>query len=313
MQYRSVSNLASLVDQNLHRVPKDVDLVAGVPRSGMLVASLVALKLNLPLTDVFSVADDRPLKAGYTRRSSRGTLSRPSEAKHILVVDDSISTGESLARTKALLSNLMARKTFCAAFSTQDAVQKVDLCFEILPLPRIFEWNVLHHKLLELCCLDIDGILCPDPSPDANDDGARYLEFLLTAPRLVIPTGRIGHLVSSRLEKYRSVTEEWLRAAGVDYGRLHLLDLPSAAERRRLQIHGKFKAAIYKGLPETHLFIESERQQAIDISQFSGKASLCLPTNELFLPGFTVATVARRTQRLSSRIRRWFAPVLGKS
>ncbi len=36
---------------------------------------------------------------------------------------------------------------------------------EVIDRPRIFEWNVLHHPgILKDACLDIDGVLCHDPS-----------------------------------------------------------------------------------------------------------------------------------------------------
>lgn len=38
----------------------------------------------------------------------------------------------------------------------------------------------MNHGILKKACLDIDGVLCVDPTPEENDDGPRYREFLLT-------------------------------------------------------------------------------------------------------------------------------------
>ena len=48
--------------------------------------------------------------------------------------------------------------------------------------------------------MDIDGVLCADPTPEENDDGEKYRHFLLNAPPLFIPKVTIGTLVTSRLE-----------------------------------------------------------------------------------------------------------------
>jgi len=42
----------------------------------------------------------------------------------------------------------------------------------------VFEWNALHHSNPERFCVDIDGVLCRDPTEAENDDGESYLEFL---------------------------------------------------------------------------------------------------------------------------------------
>ena len=48
MNYRSIADLNHTILKQLHMLPRDFDLVVGVPRSGMLPANLIALYLNLP-------------------------------------------------------------------------------------------------------------------------------------------------------------------------------------------------------------------------------------------------------------------------
>ena len=38
MHYRSISDMNDAIVRNLHRLPRDIDLVVGVPRSGILAA-----------------------------------------------------------------------------------------------------------------------------------------------------------------------------------------------------------------------------------------------------------------------------------
>lgn len=142
-------------------------------------------------------------------------------------------------------------------------------------------------------CLDIDGVLCLDPTKDENDDGARYEAFLSSARPHLVPTVPVGTLVTSRLEKYRSQTEDWLGRNGVEFGELRMLDLPNAEERRRQRIHGSFKAEVYAGKRDAILFIESDEHQAQKISQLSGKAVIC--TNTMRLYRNSLMTESRRT------------------
>lgn len=52
MDYRSVGDLNGILAKSVHKVPEDVDLIVGVPRSGMLAGTLLALHTNRQLTDV---------------------------------------------------------------------------------------------------------------------------------------------------------------------------------------------------------------------------------------------------------------------
>ena len=100
MNYVSISDLNDYIVKNLHKIPHDIDLVVGIPRSGMLPANLIALYLNKPYTDIDSFVDGRILESGYRKRffSDCGT-------KKILVVDDSIGSGRAMKEAKAKLSS----------------------------------------------------------------------------------------------------------------------------------------------------------------------------------------------------------------
>jgi uncharacterized HAD superfamily protein len=168
----------------------------------------------------------------------------------------------------------------------------------------MFEWNLMHHPRLAEACLDIDGVLCVDPTMEQNDDGPRYLDFVSRAAPLVLPTIKVKHIVTSRLEKYRPQTEAWLRQHGVQYEQLHMLDLPTAEERRRLNMHFKFKARVYAGDPAATLFIESERGQAIEIARVANKAVFCTEDSQMYLPGATLGALKASSELFLVRVRR---------
>jgi uncharacterized HAD superfamily protein len=239
--------------------------------------------LNVPLAEVAGFAEGRLIPSGCSRR--RPALDKAfGEIRHFLLVDDSISAGGAMAGACAALEHLLVdRKMTTLAIYGLPTSPKVDVVFRVVPLPRVFEWNLMHHDILRAACVDIDGVLCADPTVAQNDDGQRYLEFLRHAKPVAIPTKRVARLVTSRLEKYRAPTEDWLARHGVEYDELVMLDLPDAATRRRLGVHGSFKGQVYRDCACT-LFIESEVAQARQIATISGKDVLCFATNAMAEP-----------------------------
>lgn len=317
MNYRNVSDLSVLTSKYASKIPQGVDLVVGIPRSGTLMASLIALKMNLPLTDLYAFVRNDDLKRGNTRNYKQEALVKPQDAKQILLVDDSIATGNSMRAAVARIREVYSGSVVTmVAFAQQHNVADVDVHLEIVEMPRVFEWNIMHHHVITQACVDIDGVLCVDPNMAENDDGAHYREFLLTAKPLFIPSVQVAHLVTSRLEKYRPETEAWLKRHGVSYGKLHMLDLPSAAERRRLNAAHTFKARIYQEQLHAILFVEGEERQAREIMRLSNKSVYCTATNEMYVPGRGLSAlkpiVLRKSQSLKRKVVKQLLRLLGQ-
>jgi len=299
MNYRSVADLSRLIRNSIPKISTDVDLIVGVPRSGLLVANLLALQLNLKFCDVQNFVLNTPLNQENSRKIRHPTLIYPQNARHILIIDDSIHSGTSLDHVKHQLREVSfsGRFTYAACFASPHTTHKVDLYFEVVPQPRFFEWNMMHRPFLQECCIDIDGILCIDPTDDENDDSMRYKVFLQSAQPLLQPSYPLGILVTSRLEKYRAETESWLQANGFVYKKLEMLDLPDAETRRRLRAHAPFKAKVYRSHFDSKLFIESNVDQAREIARLSGKHCLSYETQQLFHPNMTYARVEYQTKK----------------
>ena len=277
MYYRNIKDLNNIILQRLSIIPRDFDLIVGVPRSGMLPANLLALYLNRPYTDIHSFLNGHIYKAG-----ARSQFFDISEFKNILVVDDSIASGAAMIEVKESLKHLNDQFNikYCAVYVIPGKEKMVDYFFEVVPLPRYFQWNILNHTTLEKACFDIDGVLCADPFPEQNDDGEKYIDFILNAPPLFIPGSKIGTIVTSRLEKYRKETETWLAANNIKYNELVMLDLPNMEARQRANNHGDHKAKAYLAKPYV-LFVESEYHQAVEINRLSKKPVLCTANFEM--------------------------------
>lgn len=292
--YIKLHEMTTVIRTRIHKLPRDIDLIVGIPRSGMIPAYTIGLYMNRLVTDIETFLAGGAV--GHGARQTQGDkVGAISQVAHILLVDDSYSSGNSmnqaLERIKA--AGFQGEITTYVCVVDPSIAHIVDLYGVSMPTPRVFEWNALHCWIVEQACFDLDGLLCVDPSPEQNDDGTRYREFLLNAPVKFSPTGKIPHIVSARLEKYRPETVEWLHINGVQYGQLHLIDLPSAAERRRRQAHVPHKARVYQQT-NTKLFFESELSQAEEIAQVSGKPVLCTDNMMLYTtPGLNLRSQVR--------------------
>lgn len=277
MYYRNVSDLNKIILSRLSILPRDFDLIVGVPRSGMLPANLLALYLNRPYTDIHSFLNGHIYKAG-----ARGQFFDIKEFKKILVVDDSIASGSAMDKVKESLKELSSQFaiSYCAIYVIPGKEKMVDYFLEIVPLPRYFQWNIMNHTTLEKACFDIDGVLCVDPTEEQNDDGSKYTDFVLNAPPLFIPGAKIGTIVTSRLEKYRKETETWLKANNVKYNDLVMLDLPDMEARQKANSHAQHKAKTYLSGPYV-LMVESSMSQALEINRITKKPVLCTENFEM--------------------------------
>ncbi|MFC5381894.1 hypothetical protein [Aquipuribacter nitratireducens] len=304
MEYRSVADLGRDVVQWADRLPRDIDIVAGIPRSGLLAANLLALHLHTPLADLEGLLAGRLLGAGQRMRN-RSPADVIASARRILVVDDSLHYGGALAeaRDKVRGHVLEERISYGVVYAARlDGEQRVDYHHSVVPVPRAFEWNVLHHTHLGQACMDIDGVLCRDPE-GSEADGAPYEAFIDDVPPRLVPAREVGWLVTSRLERYRPQTERWLAAHGIRYKELVMHPAGSHEERRAASDHAERKAEVYRRT-SAWLFIESDVRQAQRIAEIAGRPVFCTDVRQMVYPGVPVGRPARRLDQVRWRLPR---------
>ena len=301
MYFRSINDMNQEIIRNLDRVPIDVDLVVGIPRSGLLAANMISLYLNIPMTDIDGVGEHRLLSTG-----KRPLRSDPKEifstARRILVVDDCVSTGAEMKKARAKIDSwgFSDRTTFLAVYSFPERQSAADIVFETVARPMSFQWSCMHTPGLENNCVDMDGILFPDTAPGQDDDGPHYEEFLRNTRPLIVPTREIGWIVTCRLEKYRSLTEAWLERHGIRYNNLVMMQYPDRESRERDGKHAIYKALVYRDSGAT-MFIESSPGLARQISEESGLPVMCFATNELLK-----RPVAEKLDIIEQRLSFWW-------
>lgn len=277
MNFRSTSDLINIIFRNISYLPRDIDLVVGIPRSGMLAASYISLLLNKPLVNFNGYLEGRVFEMGLTRKPFIKV--KENGKKKVLIVDDSINVGDQIGACKEKLKSAkISDKIFwLAVIGTSESRSKVDYCFNICNQPRVFEWNLMTSAILKKSCMDIDDVLTlsADRTKGGKDRG--YGDLL----PLYLPVRPVEHLVTCRIEKDRNVTEEWLKRYGVQYNNLHMMQYDTEEERRKDSKHAEYKAEVYLKT-KCKLFIESSERQSLKIAKITKKPVLCIDTMKLY-------------------------------
>ncbi len=177
LSVRSIADMARIIGENLHRIDRTkFDCVVGIPRSGMIPASIIATHLQMPLAD----------PVGYSNGIIHGRSgAQVSAGSRVLLVDDSCNKGRAMAQAVKLLPK-GCKVTRLAVFGPYqvDPSSVCDIWFETVHGPRAFAWNMTKHIRLPRWGFDFDGVLCRDNTKAENDDGPRYAEFLRNAEPL---------------------------------------------------------------------------------------------------------------------------------
>jgi uncharacterized HAD superfamily protein len=257
-------------------VASNVSAVAGIPRSGMIAASLAAALLHVPLFEVHQKQGLRRLDHGS--RLEDATVRRGS----LLVLDDSVHSGAAMEAARRIVSSsrFHKRSVFAAIFVRPERLGCVDLFARLAPQPHYFEWNLLNCSQARRIALDMDGVICDD-WPGGDEEGELYQTFLENSPPRWLPRRHeVPLIVTARLEKHRSATLAWLRRHGVRVRSLVMGPWQNASKRRR-----HYDAGIHKGLAyrtsDCQLFIESDERQAERIYETARRPVLCATTGKV--------------------------------
>lgn len=265
MEFRSVANLSRAVVLASDRIPVDVDLVVGVPRSGVLAASLIALHRNLRLMDLDGFLAGGRAAVGRTAAATVSSSEAP--VRHALIVDDSVASGKSMRAVRDRMRRLApdTRMTFLAIYGSKATHPEVDVVLEQVPMPRIFEWNLLRHNRLTDSCVAMEGVLFRD--------GLHLAEPAMLKPLVPVP-----HLIVHAPEIMRSDIESWLRDQGIRCGRLWLCDEGGNENR-----YNSRKAEIYLQ-SDCCLFIDGSKRDAAAVARESRRPVLSIASQRVMWP-----------------------------
>lgn len=268
MNFRSIVDLRKdIKDHLLPVLPRDIGMVYGVPRSGLLPASIIATALGVDLGMVGGPPLSGVRKQLFVRKP--GTK--------VLLVDDSIFGGGAMSRAKQTFGKECLT---CAIYLHPKAKGKVDFYAVELNGPRFFEWNFTGIKATEDYFFDMDGVICEDPKV-YDDDGPKYQAEIKRVKPIYLPQTKIKAICTNRIERWRPETEAWLKQYGVVYDKLIMQPFATAVERRKKSHPGKYKAKHF-GESNSTVFIESHDWQALVIAQQTKKPVLSIESMKLF-------------------------------
>jgi len=268
--YRDFNTVNQLILNNLTKIPTDIDLVVGIPRSGLVVSTMIAEYTNLPSTDMFSylanVGNYKLNSGSYAPSTNYATV------KRILLVDDAMGVGITMDLAKQKIKTVYPEVNIitCVAFVEPASTHKVDIFFEQL-CDQFLPWSILKRGISDACC-DIDGVLTEDVPPECDDDGDAYVHFLEHQRPKFRPDRPINTLVTGRLSKYKEITINWLARHNIQYGNLIMCPLETKQERDQKSM-GAFKAFVFSKSP-LPLFIESDLNEARIIKHINQSKSV---------------------------------------
>ena len=271
----------------MHKLPPEISIIVGIPRSGMLVASILGLYRNLPVMSVDEYCSG--LVRGVGKRE--GKTGYPSRAKNlVLLVDDSVYSGTTIKAARRRMVETMTnsdsghRLVTAAMYVNINKESCVQYYARVVRCSRCFEWNLFHKPMISKACLDIDGVLTINPTFAQSTTRSLYADYLKNALPKFIPSVKIGALVTSRLESDRKLTKVWLAEHNVKYDALYMSTHKSARARRQAKDHATQKAASFKA-SGCSLFIESSKRQAESISRMVKLPVICTDDMILFQDG----------------------------
>lgn len=212
IRYRSVSDMCNRVTESLGTLPQDLDMVVGIPRSGLIAATLITLYRNLPMTDLDGLFEGRMIKSG--RRSIEQINSEGRKCK-ALVVDDSVGAGTQIRAARERLKSLEDRFefVFAAVYVSEEGASLVDLPMEVCPQPRCFQWNVMNHYLMQRACVDVLALLRSDVAGEAVRQ-SRFPDLFEQTP-FFKPKYKLGSLVVPAEPSQREQVESWMDSHGL--------------------------------------------------------------------------------------------------
>ncbi len=273
-EWVSTARLAADAALLAARLPPDAAGIAGIPRSGMIPAAVIATLLQLPLFELTEDGELRQLGHGSRGRN----LGFAAGGGPLVVIDDSVYGGGAMHKARATIARLQRRALFAAVYVRPEARRIVDLAGRELPSPHLFEWNVMNNGPFGgnarnpvygagIAC-DFDGIFCHD----AESGGPVGSPYLL--PRKV----SVRLIVTGRQERNRPATEAWLRRWGVRWERLEMLP---DAEPFSAEAAARHKAKHFRA-SGCGFFLESDPWQAAEIFARSGKPVICPIAGRVF-------------------------------
>lgn len=262
MFFRSYQDLSRDIVKFSMILP-DYDLIVAVPRSGVLPAAILSQIRNIRFTTIdYFTKYEGVFPTGRRKIPDR-------EIKNIVVMDDSFHKGRSIREARETIEQSGVGKKYnidyAVVYGSKREMGKIKYLYK--QNHHLFEWNLFNRpRAYKNWSMDIDGVLCPDPPMNEAEDKQGYINYISTAPVKYKPLYKLKLIVTSRLGKYRAITETWLKNNGIEFDALEMSPYHTPEERRKAGMWAENKINAIKK-HKTELHIESNIKQAKKIGR----------------------------------------------
>ncbi len=162
INYRSILDMTQLIKKKIVEIPMDCDFVVGIPRSGLIPATIIATIMNLPMVPIEVLLDNTVRNTTINSKKWKKEIDlNEKKTWKVLLVEDSVNHGNSITIAKRKLEESPFSLTVfvMCIYGTQYSSDYVDCVFEVCPQPRFFEWNIQHSNILKHALVDSSVIV----------------------------------------------------------------------------------------------------------------------------------------------------------
>lgn len=287
IRYRSYLNLIDDIKNNIWKVPRDIDGIIGIERSGVIVANIISEYISVGVTSFNSFANyaGENVKDLFNIHGGRQIITPKNTGKY-LVIDDTVCSGVRLNENMKFLKTKYQDFEFIVLVVYKDGANPAYMPDIILSGQDIFdahiyEWNLFNNYISYNTLYDFDGVLCLDPPSDENTE--EYEAYLKNpTPRFLISIHRNFpiNICTYRLAKYSKETLDFIKKCGLIPGKVYMFNAETREERNKIAPY-IYKAHVY-GNSTYSLFIESNDFEAQMIHQLTSKPVISIEKNILY-------------------------------
>lgn len=291
MDYITYNNLIEDIKNNLWKIPRDIDGIIAIERSGIVPAMVISQYVNIPMAlfNTFLSHSSENINELFEPHGEK-LMNKPKNTKKYLIIDDTVCSGKQMKEKIDTIKAIHPEFTYVSCVMYLDAfggnrIYIPDIYLDIHNDNYVlYEWSLFRDGINNLTLYDFDGVLCYDPPSDTNI--LEYEKYLKNPkPKFNIITANKYfdfpiNICSYRIKKYYQETVDFLIKYGYKPGQIFLFNAETIEERNKIPSY-IYKAHVYQN-SNFRLFVESNDYEALMINQITKRPVLSIEKNKLY-------------------------------
>lgn len=265
----------------LSQIDERIKGIIGIPRSGLIPASILATNMHLPL---FSI--DKEGKLIQLQTGGRAENLSITDGKWLLV-DDTCVSGTAIKKAAEKLG--LSRDEYVSLAIYCDNLKSVDFGAFLYYAPHFLEWCFVNTFYAKHAYFDLDGIICEDwidPKGEYTEFGnPDRIKFLYNAKPIYLPRKFPIKIITARPIAFAAITMQWLQKMQIKVEEIYFWEEhPDERWKHPLTV-AEWKADILSRIKKrrhVNFYIESNPSQALAIMQLAALPVICPMAEEVF-------------------------------